>query len=216
MRLLLIEERLRELLAERVHDAGWRVDAFGTAGEVGEAIATAPFDLLVIDLGLPDGDGLDLIRKARRRGVQTPVLALTARGAVDERIAGLDAGADDYLVKPFDHREFLARTRCRALLRRGPDTGPTVPEAGGLRFDPPAALTCSDADLALTPRERAIVEFLMQNLGRVTPKRKLEHALSEFGEKFSTNALDLAMSRLRKKLDGLPTGAAIETVRGVG
>jgi len=217
MRLLLIEDnsRLRELLTERVHDAGWRIDAFGTAGEGEEAIATTPFDLLLIDLGLPDGDGLDLIRDARRQGVKTPILALTARGAVDERIAGLDAGADDYLVKPFDPREFLAR--CRALLRRAPDSAPAVLEAGRLRFDPASGvLSCDDAELSLTPRERAIVEVLMRDVGRVTPKRKLEHTLSEFGEEFSTNALDLAMSRLRKKLDGLPTGAAIETIRGVG
>jgi DNA-binding response OmpR family regulator len=140
---------------------------------------------------------------------------LTAPAAIDGGIAGLDAGADDYLVKPFDHREFLAR--CRALLRRAPDAAPAVLEAGRLRFDPASGLlTCEEVELALTPRERAIVEVLMRDLGRVTPKRKLEHALSEFGEEFSTNALDLAMSRLRKKMEGLPTGAAIETIRGVG
>jgi two-component system response regulator TctD len=217
MRFLLIEDnpRLRELLTENIHAAGWRIDAFAAAQDGEEAIATTPFDLLLIDLGLPDGDGLDLIREARRRGVKTPILILTARGAVDERIAGLDAGADDYLVKPFDQREFLAR--CRALLRRAPDTAPAVLEAGLLRFDPASGkLSCGEIELALTPRERAIVEMLMRDLGRVSPKRKLEHALSEFGDELSTNALDLAMSRLRKKLDGLPTGVSIETIRGVG
>ena len=122
MRLLLVEdtERLRELLTDAVHGAGWRIDAFGCLADAQEAIATSTYDLLLIDLGMPDGDGIDLIRAIRRDGVKTPVLVLTARGAIDDRIVGLDAGADDYLVKPFNHREFLAR--CRALLRRAPAT----------------------------------------------------------------------------------------------
>jgi DNA-binding response OmpR family regulator len=217
MRLLLIEDnpRLRELLTESVHGAGWRIDAFATVRDGREALATTPFELLLIDLGLPDGDGLDLIREARRDGIKTPILALTARGAIDERIAGLDAGADDYLVKPFNHGEFLAR--CRALLRRAPDTAPVVLSAGHLHFDPArGVLCCGEDEIALTRRERAIVEVLMRDVGRVTPKSRLEHALSEFGDELSTNALDLAMSRLRKKLDGFGAGASIETIRGIG
>jgi two-component system response regulator TctD len=217
MRLLLVEDnpRLRELLTESVHGAGWRLDAFATIEEGQEAEATTAYDLLLIDLGLPDGDGLDLIRDIRRRAVQTPILVLTARAAIDERIAGLDAGADDYLVKPFNHREFLAR--CRALLRRAPDTAPPILVAGRLSFDPArGALTCGDAELALTPRERTIFEVLMRDVGRVTLKRKLEHALSEFGDELSTNAVELSISRLRKKLEEHETGAAIETIRGVG
>lgn len=217
MRLLLVEDnaRLRELLNESVHGAGWRLDAFATFEEGQEASITTAYDLFLIDLGLPDGDGLDLIRDIRRRAVQTPILVLTARGAIDERIAGLDAGADDYLIKPFNHREFLAR--CRALLRRAPDVAPTILVAGRLSFDPASGvLTCGEALLPLTPRERTIFEVLMRDVGRVTPKRKLEHALSEFGDELSTNALELSVSRLRKKLEGRETGAAIETIRGVG
>jgi DNA-binding response OmpR family regulator len=217
MRLLLVEDnpRLRELLTESVHEAGWRIDSFGTIDDGREAMATTAYDLLLIDLGLPDGDGLDLIREARRRAVKTPILVLTARGAIDERIAGLDAGADDYLVKPFNHGEFLAR--CRALLRRAPDTAPPILVAGRLSFDPATGvLTCGDGELALTPRERAIFEILMRDVGGVTPKRKLEHALSEFSDELSTNAVELSISRLRKKLDGFRAGAAIETIRGVG
>jgi DNA-binding response OmpR family regulator len=217
MRLLLIEDnqRLRDLLTESVHGAGWRLDSFGTVGEGCEAAATTTYDLLLIDLGLPDGDGLDLIRDIRRRAINTPILALTARGGIDERIAGLDAGADDYLIKPFNHGEFLAR--CRALLRRSPDTAPPVLVAGRLKFDPASGvLTSGGSELALTPRERAIFEILMRDVGRVTPKRKLEHALSEFGDELSSNAVELSVSRLRKKLDGNQTGAAIETIRGVG
>ena len=121
MRLLLIEDsaRLRELLTEAIHGAGWRVDALATADAAREAIAVAEYDLLLVDLGLPDGDGLVLIREFRRKGVKTPILVLTARSTIDERISGLDAGADDYLIKPFNTGEFLAR--CRALLRRAPN-----------------------------------------------------------------------------------------------
>lgn len=217
MRVLLIEDtpRLRELLIESVHATGWRIDAFGTVAEGEEAIATTSYDLLLIDLGLPDGDGLDLIRALRRNGVRTPILAITARGAVDERIAGLDAGADDYLIKPFNHGEFLAR--CRALLRRFPETALPVLTAGRLAFDPASGgLTCAGEDVPLTPRERAIAEILMREVGRTVQKRKLEHALSEYGDDISTNAVELAISRLRKKLGSYDSGAALETIRGLG
>ncbi|WP_298426020.1 response regulator transcription factor [Rhodoblastus sp.] len=217
MRLLLIEDmpRLRDLLIESVHSAGWRIDAFATIAEAEEAVATTPYDLLLIDLGLPDGDGLDLVRAIRRQGRRTPILVMTARAAIDERIAGLDAGADDYLVKPFNHGEFLAR--CRALLRRSPETAPPLLTAGGLVFDPATGvLTCRGVETPLTPRERAIVEILMREVGRAVPKRKLEHALSEFGDDISTNAVELAVSRLRKKLTGIEPGASLETIRGLG
>ena len=135
MRLLLVEDssRLRELLTEAVHGAGWRVDAVATIGEATEAVAVTPYDLLLVDLGLPDGDGLDLVRAFRRNSVKTPILVLTARAAIDERISGLDAGADDYLVKPFNNGEFLAR--CRALLRRAPDTKTPILLAAQLSLD---------------------------------------------------------------------------------
>ncbi|MCI4678030.1 response regulator transcription factor [Rhodoblastus acidophilus] len=217
MRLLLIEDtpRLRELLIESVHAAGWRIDAFGTCAEAEEALSTTAYDLLLLDLGLPDGDGIELIRALRRQGRRMPILVLTARSAVDERISGLDAGADDYLVKPFNHGEFLAR--CRALLRRSPEAAPPVLTAGRLVFDPAAGvLTCEGRDLGLTPRERTVAEILMREVGRAVPKRKLEHALSEFGDDISTNAVELAISRLRKKLNAVEPGAALETIRGLG
>ena len=217
MRLLLVEDtaRLRDLLTEAVHTAGWRIDAVATLADAEAALATTPYDLLLVDLGLPDGDGLDLIRMARRAGNRTPILILTARAAIDERIAGLDAGADDYLVKPFNHGELLAR--CRALLRRAPNATEPDLQAGSLVFDVASgSVTCNGSELALAPRERAVLEILMREAGRVVNKRKLEHALSEFGEEFSSNALETAVSRLRKKLDGTPTGVSLETVRGVG
>jgi DNA-binding response OmpR family regulator len=217
MRLLLVEDspRLAELLGETVREAGWRLDAVGSVAEAEAALAAHEHDLLVLDLGLPDGDGLELLRRLRRAGDPLPVLVVTARGAVEERIAGLDAGADDYLVKPFHHREFLAR--CRAMLRRAPATLQPVLEAGRLRYDPAtAALSCAGEPVALPPRERALAELLMREAGRVVPRRRLEAALSAFGDELSGNAIELAVSRLRRRLEPFDTGVAIETVRGIG
>ncbi len=217
MRLLLVEDsaRLRDLLTEAIHGAGWRVDAVATIGEATEAVAVTPYDLLLVDLGLPDGDGLDLVREFRREGVQTPILVLTARAAIDERISGLDAGADDYLVKPFNNGEFLAR--CRALLRRAPNTKTPILLAAQLSLDVATGVaTCANVDLGLAPRERMVLEVLMREAGRVVQKRKLEHALSEFGDELSSNALELAISRLRKKLEPHDCGVSLETIRGVG
>src|SRR5438128_492965 len=118
MRILLVEDsaRLQELLTERVHDAGWRLDAVATAAEAEAAAKSVAYDLALLDLGLPDGDGIALIKELRKEGFDAPILVITARGAVDDRVTALDSGADDYLVKPFNHIELLAR--CRALLRR--------------------------------------------------------------------------------------------------
>lgn len=217
MRLLLVEDtvRLRQLLVEAVHGAGWRIDAVGSVSEAEDAIACAEYDLLLIDLGLPDGDGLELIRSLRCARKETPILILTARAAIDERIAGLDAGADDYLVKPFNHGEFLAR--CRALLRRAPATVQPQLCAGNLMFDISAGVVkCGQDEITLAPRERTILEILMREAGRVVNKRKIEHALSEFGDELSSNAVETAISRLRRKLDGADTRTSLETVRGIG
>ncbi len=217
MRLLLVEDtsRLRELLVEAVHGAGWRVDAVSSVGEAEDAISAADYDLLLVDLGLPDGDGLGLIRDLRRKKLSAPILVLTARSTIDERIAGLDAGADDYLVKPFNHGEFLAR--CRALLRRSPTTLQPQLAAGRLLLDVSTGLVKSgESDVSLAPRERTVLEILMRDVGAVVNKRKLEHALSEFGDERSSNAVELAVSRLRKKLEGIETDVSLETVRGVG
>lgn len=217
MRLLLVEDspRLRELVGETIRGAGWRFDAVGSTSEADAALASTRYDLILLDLGLPDGDGLDLLRALRARRDATPVLVLTARGAVDERIAGLDAGADDYLAKPFNNGELLARAR--ALLRRAPLSSHPVLEAGALRYDPAThEVRCGDEVLALAPRERATLEILMRNVGRVTPKRGLEEKLSEFDGEMSPNAIEVMLSRLRRKLAPYETGTAIETVRGVG
>lgn len=217
MRLLLVEDsaRLRELVGETIRAAGWRLDAVGSVAEAGDALATTRYDLVLLDLGLPDGDGLDVVRDLRRNKNGTPVLVLTARGAVDERITGLDAGADDYLAKPFNNGELLARAR--ALLRRAPVAVDPVLEAGALSFDPATQeVRCGAEIVALAPRERAALEILMRNGGRVTPKRGLEEMLSEFDEEMSPNAIEVVLSRLRRRLAPLDSRIAIETVRGVG
>ncbi|MFT0858583.1 response regulator transcription factor [Ancylobacter sp. G4_0304] len=217
MRLLLVEDsaRLRELVSETIREAGWRIDTVGSALEAQSVLYVDAYDLILLDLGLPDGDGLDVLRALRRQRNATPVLVLTARGAIDERIAGLDAGADDYLTKPFNNGELLARIR--ALLRRAPVVLAPVLEAGQLRFDPARhEVSCYGEVLPLTPRERSVLEILMRDLGSVTPKRVLERKLSDLDGDISVNAIDLQLSRLRKKLAACPAGVAIETVRGVG
>ncbi|SKA29342.1 response regulator transcription factor [Consotaella salsifontis] len=217
MRLLLVEDspRLLQLLTETVHGAGWRIDGVSTLADARLALASSEHNILILDLSLPDGSGLDLLRELRQRGDTIPVLIITAADGVDSRIAGLDAGADDYLTKPFHHREFLAR--CRAIARRSASGALPVLSVGRLSYDPATSVvTCNGEVLALPPRERQLIELLMRDADRVVPKRKLEHALSEYGDMMSANALELAVSRLRKKIDLGAAGAVIETVRGVG
>ncbi|HCD84326.1 response regulator transcription factor [Rhizobium pusense] len=217
MRVLLIEDsaRLRELVSEAVRDAGWKIDAFATAELGRSALADRDYDLLLLDLGLPDEDGIDVLKSLRAAKMQIPVLVLTARGAIDERIVGLDAGADDYLAKPFHNGELIARIR--ALMRRAPATLMPVLEYGCLQMDVASRrVTCSGAEIALAPSEKGLLELLMRNGGKVVAKARIEHAFSEFGDERSSNAVELAVSRLRKKMDGHQTETSIETIRGVG
>ncbi|CCM78966.1 response regulator transcription factor [Rhizobium mesoamericanum] len=217
MRILLIEDslRLRDLLCETVRSVGWKIDAFATAQEGRLAIEGANYDLLLLDLGLPDEDGIDVLKSLRSAKIQMPVLVLTARSAIDERIAGLDAGADDYLAKPFHNGELIARIR--ALMRRAPLAAMPTLEFAALQLDIASRrVTCAGGEIALAPSEKDLLELLMRNGGKVVSKAKFEHAFSEFGDERSSNAVELAISRLRKKLEGHPTGSSIETVRGVG
>lgn len=217
MRLLLVEDsaRLRDLLAERVRGAGWRLDVVGTLAEATEATRSILYDLLLVDLGLPDGDGRSLIKAVRMQGSPVPILVLTARGSIDDRMEALDCGADDYLIKPFNHVELMAR--CRALLRRsGPHRSDRI-EVGRLDFDPASGSVRVGGDIvAVSPRERSLLELLLRHADRVVSKERIEVALSAFGEEISTNAVELAISRLRRRLEPVDPGITIETVRGAG
>ncbi|WP_047462147.1 response regulator transcription factor [Rhizobium rhizogenes] len=217
MRLLLVEDsaRLRDLLAESVHQMGWRLDSVATIGDAHLATQTVSYDLALVDLGLPDGDGLDLIRELRRDDFTAPILVITARGSIEDRVAALDGGADDYLVKPFNHIELLAR--CRALLRRRAPNYIESIVVGGLSFDPANGVVAVGGEpLAVAPRERSVLELLLRNAGRVTPKQLIESKLSEFGDDISTNAVELAVSRLRRRLAPFDLPISIETIRGIG
>lgn len=217
MRLILLEDnpRLRFLLDEAINDAGWRVDGFADIATACEAVATISYDMALVDLGLPDGDGITFICELRANGFQAPVLIITARAAIEDRILGLDAGADDYLVKPFNHNELLAR--CRALLRRSPMTITSEILVGRLCFSPALQrLTCEDDEIALSRRESSLLELLLRNVGHLIAKERIESSLSDLDRDTSTNALELIVSRLRKKLNAYESEVSIETVCGLG
>lgn len=218
MRILLVEdaEDIADAIRVRLAKAGYAVDMAENGEAAEDLLATETYQLIVLDLMLGRGvDGQTILQRLRKRGDTTPVLVVTARSQVDCKINVLDIGADDYLVKPFHHKEFLAR--CRAMLRRNPTAVPPVIEIGQLAYDPATAtLTAAGDTVALPPRERALAELLIRDAGRLVPRRRLETALSEYGGELTSNALDLAVSRLRKKLEAYPTGIEIATVRGLG
>jgi len=218
MRILLVEDDavLRDVMVRSLGEAGHRVDAAATAAAAQHLWQVQPFDAVLLDLNLPDGSGLSVLRAARGRGDRSPVLILTARNRTDERIAGLDAGADDYLGKPFDLAEVDARLR--AIARRAHDAhehcevGDLILERKVGRFfvrSLPAPLTFD-----LPAREHEVLLELMTPPGRVVSKRTLSNKLSTFDDALADNALEAFVSRLRKKLVG--TGATIRTLRGLG
>jgi two-component system response regulator QseB len=190
---------------------GFAVDWVHEAGAAGAALATEPFDLLLLDLGLPGSDGLTLLKGLRERGAALPVLIITARDAVSDRVAGLDAGADDYLIKPFDLDELAARIR--ALLRRKSGRPAPLIEHQGVVLDPAAHRATRDgAEVALSPREFALLQLLMERPGTILSRARIEERLYGFGEEVESNAVEVHIHGLRRKL-----GATfILTVRGVG
>lgn len=217
MRLLLIEdnERLAESLLEGLEGEGFVLDRFGTLAMARSALATAHYDLVLLDLGMPDGDGMDLIRALRQSGSSTPVLVITAKDALGDRIRGLDSGADDYLVKPFSTLELAAR--CRALLRRPGGSLGTVLEAGNVRLDVATReVRVTEKLVAMRPRETALLEALMRHSGRIVSKSAIDAALYALHAEVTPNAIDAALSRLRKRLAAASANVQVHTAHGIG
>ena len=216
-RLLLVEDsvRLQALLGESLRSAGYPLDVVGTLAEARAAIAEVAYDLLIIDLGLPDGNGMALIHESRAAAHTTPVLVITARTGIDDRIAGLDSGADDFLVKPFSHLEMLARIR--AILRRPRNMRDPVLQVGRLVLNEATSEVRADGEmLDLRAGERRLLSLLMRQAGRIVPKSSIEERFYELGREVTVNAVEAHVSRLRKALEENTAGVFIETVRGIG
>lgn len=217
MRLLLIEDEteLARLVKANLGREGFAVDAVETIEDARAALGAARYDAILLDLGLPDGDGLTLLAEMRRAADATPTIAVTARDAIDDRVAGLNAGADDYLVKPFALSELLARLR--AVLRRPNGALGLRLKAGNVAFDASTGnVWVAEQALVLPRRELAALELLMRRAGQVVARATLEDSVYGFDDDIESNAIEVTVSRLRKRLAAGGANAAIHTVRGVG
>lgn len=215
MRLLIVEDNatLAAGIARVMGDAGYVADVVHDGEGARAALATGPFDLVILDLSLPDTDGLSLLSEIRARGTPTAVLVLTARGALDERVRGLDCGADDYMTKPFDVAELQARVR--AVLRRHAGARGGRLEFGPLTFDIDARQALVDGrPLDLTARELSVLQILIGRSERVVSKQQIAERLTAFDDELSDNAVEQYVSRLRRRLE--PHGLKIRTARGLG
>ncbi|MCB1856099.1 MAG: response regulator [Pseudomonadales bacterium] len=213
MRILLVEDdaQLGESLEAALRMEQYAVDWLRSGEPVRAALAATPYDLLILDLGLPEVSGMQVLRQLRADKQQLPVLLLTARNTVADKVGGLDAGADDFLAKPFEIAELFARLR--ALLRRGSEHKSTWLQAGGIALDPvDRQVRFENRALTLTAREFAILEILLRHAGRFVSRARLEEGTYSWGEEVESNTVEVYISRLRK----LFGPAAIETLRGVG
>lgn len=217
MKILIVEDErrlgqfIKKSLVERSYTATWVANCAAAR----DALCETGYDVIILDLGLPDGDGLDLLREWRRSGFNEPVLILSARDAVEDRIKGLDVGADDYLAKPFSLEELLARVR--SLLRRQSTVKETVLEHRTVRMDLLARTVALDGQaVELTSREFALLEVFLQNAGRILPRTLIAEKIWESAYDIDGNLLDVYMSKLRAKFDTDPARPLFKTVRGVG
>jgi DNA-binding response OmpR family regulator len=217
VRLLLVEDDpdVGDMLLLALQDSGHVVDLVGTAEDALWRAGEQAHDVVLLDVELPDGSGFDVVRELRRSGSATPVLMLTGRGAVTDRVTGLDAGADDYLAKPVDLLEL--RARLRALGRRAERELVTTLVAGDVEVDPGSRTVRRQATVVpLVGREYAMVELLARNAGRVVTRETLVEQLWDFSADVTDNAVDVLASSVRHKLDKPFATAALRTVRGAG
>jgi two-component system OmpR family response regulator len=217
MRLLVVEDEVKmaSLLSRGLQEEGHAVDITDSGEEALWMARAVPYDAIVLDVMLPGGDGFSVCRELRRRKVWTPVLLLTARDAVDDRVVGLDAGADDYLVKPFSFSELLARLR--ALRRRAPAERPVLLQVGDLRLDPAASRAWrGDEELPLSAKEFALLELFMRSPGEALSRARLLEGAWDMGYESRSNIIDVYVRYLREKVDRPFGRHAIETVRRVG
>jgi len=215
MRILVAEDdpSLAEALMRSLRQAGYAVDCAKNGEEADAALEVNEFDVLILDIGLPKKSGLEVLKRLRARHSKIPVLILTARGGLNDRVAGLDAGADDYLAKPFELAELAARVR--ALTRRGMAGGSALISHGALTYDQIGRVARVNGEpIELSAREVSLLEILLQRAERLVSKDQLVNHLCEWGEEVSGNAIEVYVHRLRKKLE--PGGVRIVNVRGLG
>ncbi|MFO1060708.1 MAG: response regulator transcription factor [Dongiaceae bacterium] len=217
MRLLVVEdnERLAGFIAKALRAEGFTVDLVTLLDEAQAALSTTRYDGVVLDLGLPDGDGMRLLTDLRGRGDATPILILTARDGLTDRVQGLNSGADDYLLKPFAMAELVARLR--ALMRRPGGALGLRLQSGNVTLDTVGSVVeVGGRPLLLSRREFNLLELLLRRAGRVVSKAAIEETLYGYGEEVESNSVEVHMSRLRKKLAGAEAQFEIHTIRGVG
>ena len=217
MRLLIVEdnEELADLLAKGLRQAGYEVDVLSTIAEAAPVLETTFYAALILDLGLPDGDGLTLLREIRQRNNPIPALVLTARGGLQDRIHGLRSGADDYLVKPFALEELIARLEAQ-LRRPGQLLGNTL-RVANLEFDTRnRQASIDDQPQLLSARETAVLELLMRSKGRVVSKKQVEDHIFGHSSEVASNAIEVYVHRLRKQLSERGAKVQVHTIRGVG
>ncbi len=215
MRILVAEDDaiLADGVTRTLRQSGYAVDWVKNGLEADTALDTDDFDLLILDIGLPKKSGLDVLKRLRARDSRVPVLILTALDGVNDRVRGLDAGADDYLAKPFELAELEARVR--ALTRRGMAGGATLLRHGSLTYDQVGRIARLNGEpLELSAREVSLLEIFLSRAGRLVSKDQLVSHVCEWGEEVSPNAIEVYVHRLRKKLE--PGGVRIVTVRGLG
>jgi two-component system response regulator TctD len=215
VRILLAEDNktLADWLEKALRHAGFAVDCMHDGIDADHVLLTQTYDLVILDLGLPRLDGLDILRRLRRRGAAVPVLILTARGEIESRVEGLNLGADDYLTKPFSLSELEARIN--AVIRRAQGAASPLQSLGKLEYDSVARMFRLHGEvLALRPKEHAVLEVLISRAGKAVAKASLHERIFELGETASAEAVEVYIHRLRKHLQG--SGVGIVTLRGLG